>query len=204
MLLGYFLASGKMTVISIVMSIMCDIETTNPELLTRQWFENVVLGLNLCPFAHRPARQQQIRFYVSDSTEENVLLDELMKEVQYLANTPATDCETSLVITPHLLKDFYDYQFFLEEANRRLKREQWQNVFQLASFHPHYCFAGTEPEDPSNLTNRAPLPIIHILREESISQVLENVENPEDIPQKNIETVEQLGEEQTKRVFFWL
>jgi len=171
---------------------------------TQQWFEKVVLGLNLCPFAHRPARQQQIHFTVSDSVTEAALQQELLQEVQHLANIPVGQRETTLLIVPVLLCDFYDYQFFMEEANRLLKREQWQGVFQLASFHPNYCFAGSAPEDDANLTNRSPFPLIHLLRESSLSEVLEQVQHPHEIPENNIQRVCALSAEEKQQLFPYL
>lgn len=175
-----------------------------PEQATQQWFEQVVLGLNLCPFAHRPARQQQIRFCTSQADNENTLLQELLKEIRWLEGTPAQVCETTLLIVPELLTDFYDYQFFLEEANYQLKQHQWQGVFQIASFHPDYCFAGSEADDPANLTNRSPYPVLHILREDSLSKVLDQVDAPEDIPARNIDRMCALSTEEVNQLFPYL
>ncbi len=175
--------------------------TPTPLEATQQWFEHVVLGLNLCPFAHRPARQQQIRFVVSEETSEASLLEQVITEITALEQTPVEHCETTLIISPELLKDFYDYQFFIDEANRKIKHHHWQGIFQLASFHPAYCFAGTSPDDASNLTNRSPYPIIHILRESSLTSVLDNVEDPNEIPHKNIATMENLSHSDKKRLF---
>jgi uncharacterized protein len=176
----------------------------SPEQLTRQWFEAVVLGLNLCPFAHKPAREDTIRFVVSAATTDTELLDALVLEMQLLADTPTTTCETTLLITPLLLGDFYDYQFFLDEANRRLKQHGWKGVFQLASFHPNYCFAGTLPEEASNLTNRSPYPIIHILREASLEKVLAHVDQPELIPQENMRKMDALSPNKKSKLFPYL
>ncbi len=178
--------------------------TTSVVETVQQWFEQVVLGLNLCPFAHRPARLQQIRFHLSHATNETELMEDLVSEMQNLAACDAQTLETTLVISPKLLEDFYDYQFFLEEANRQLKRHHWQGVFQLASFHHNYRFAGATPEEASNLTNRSPYPIIHILREESLSRVLDRVDHPDDIPETNIETMENLSENHKRRLFPYL
>ena len=175
-----------------------------PEQLTRLWFEKVVLGLNLCPFAHKPARDNTIRFTVCDTDNESVLLENILEEVQLLAGTTADKCETTVIIAPNLLDDFYDYQFLLSEAERKLKHEGWKGTFQLASFHPHYCFASTAVEEPSNLTNRSPYPLIHILREASLTAVLENVEKPDDIPQRNMKKMEALSEEEKTELFFYL
>jgi hypothetical protein len=171
---------------------------------TKRWFEQVVLGLNLCPFAHKPARDNTIRFTVCDTNDEALLLDTVLDEIQLLANVSEAECETTVMIVPHLLGDFYDYQFFLSEAERKLKQENWTETFQLASFHPDYCFAQTAPEDASNLTNRSPYPLIHILREASLTAILQNVNKPEDIPQLNIERMESLSEEEKRALFFYL
>lgn len=171
---------------------------------TQQWFEKVVLGLNLCPFAHRPARLQRIVFSVSEATTEAELMAALLAEITALENASIKERETSLFIIPHALSDFYDYQFFLEEANRQLKNNHWQGIFQLASFHPNYCFAGAESNDPSNLTNRSPYPIVHILRESSLTEVLENMDSPEDIPQANIEKMEALSDTEIEALFPYL
>ena len=176
----------------------------SPEQLTRFWFESVVLGLNLCPFAHKPARENTIRFIVCETNNEDVLLEKTIAEIQLLADTAIDECETTVIIVPNLLKDFYDYQFFLSEAERKLKQEGWKGTFQLASFHPNYCFAGATLDEPSNLTNRSPYPLIHILREASLTAVLENVDSPEDIPQRNMERMEELGEEEKADLFFYL
>lgn len=176
----------------------------NPEQLTRLWFEKIVLGLNLCPFAHKPARDNTIRFTVCDAHDDSVLMEKLIEEIQLLESTPATVCETTIIIVPNMLADFYDYQFFLAEAERKLKQENWEGIFQLASFHPHYCFAGTAPNDASNLTNRSPYPLIHILREQSLSDILDNVATPENIPAVNIARMEALSEEEKKTLFFYV
>ncbi len=171
---------------------------------TQHWFDTVVLGLNLCPFAHRPARKKQIHFAVSEAVDEDSLMTHLLDEIRELEQCNATQRETTLVITPRLLKDFYDYQFFLSEAQRQLKNHGWVGVFQLASFHPEYCFAGSQPEDLSNLTNRAPFPIIHILREESLTEILENVDNSDEIPANNIVRINKLSTEEREALFFYL
>jgi hypothetical protein len=174
------------------------------EQCTKRWFEQVVLGLNLCPFAHKPARENTIHFTVCGTNDDALLLDAVLDEIQFLANVSAAECETTVMIVPHLLGDFYDYQFFLSEAERKLKQEHWTGTFQLASFHPDYCFAGTVPDDASNLTNRSPYPLIHILREASLTAILDNVDRPEDIPQTNIARMENLSEEEKRKLFFYL
>ena len=71
-------------------------------------------------------------------------------------------------------------------------------IYQLASFHPDYCFADADPDDPANYTNRSPCPTLHLLREASLEQALRHVENPEEIPERNIRVARELGAEQLR------
>src|SRR5690606_15742276 len=105
--------------------------------------------------------------------DEETLLQSLHAEMALLDKTPASEVETTLLIVPNLLGDFFDYTRFLSRADQSLKRQGWRGVYQVASFHPQYCFAGAEPGDAGNLTNRSPYPILHIIREASLSRALE-------------------------------
>lgn len=142
-----------------------------------------------------------MRFQVCYPKSEEELLEILNTEMQLLDKTPANELETTLVIMPEFLRDFYDYTCFLDWAVGNLKRDGWSGVYQLASFHPNYCFASAAPEDDENLTNRAPYPIIHIIREASLTKALDYVEDVEAIPGHNKQTVGMLTMEQ-KRVLF--
>ena len=169
-----------------------------------QWLKDVVVGLNLCPFARKPLRAGQIRFVVSDATGDEVLLEELQDEFRVLDQTAPDEVETTLLILPTHLRNFHDYNFFLEEAEWLLKRQGYEGVYQIASFHPHYQFADTRPEDPENLTNRSPYPILHLLREASLERGLKNYPDPEAIPHNNIIRVEALSAEEKRALFPYL
>lgn len=169
-----------------------------------QWLNDVVIGLNLCPFSAKPTREQRVRFYVSQAQDEDSLLMELESEMTLLDNKPATEIETTLVIVPQLLADFFDYNQFLTWANQLIKRAGWSGVYQLASFHPHYCFAGADPDDPENLTNRAPFPILHIIREASLSKALDYFPDVDEIPERNRERVTSLSEHDKQKLFYYL
>jgi uncharacterized protein len=170
-----------------------------------QWLDQVVIGLNLCPFAAEPRKHQKIRITLSTATNPRKnptdLLADLQAELCLLSQTPATDLETSLLIIPHGLEDFDDYNDFLYLADRLLKHFGWEGEFQIASFHPHYQFADTQPDDAENLTNRSPYPLLHILREASIETALAHYPNPETIPQRNIEQVRNLSKVQRQQLF---
>ena len=168
------------------------------------WLDKVVIGLNLCPFSAKPTRENRVRFQVTPAKIEEELLADLSTEMELLDKTPSADIETTLVIIPNALQDFFDYTQFLTWAQAQLKRQGWLGIYQLASFHPDYCFAGTDPSDSENLTNRAPYPIVHIIREASLEQALKYFEGVEDIPDRNRLCVESLTAEQKKNLFPYL
>lgn len=168
------------------------------------WLNSVVIGLNLCPFSGKPMRENRVRFHISAATTEEEILTDLAIEMELLDSAPTTEIETTLVIVPNALGDFFAYTQCLTWAQAQLKRQGWQGIFQLASFHPDYCFAGAEPNDAENLTNRAPYPIIHVIREASLAKALEYFEGVEEIPERNKACVEALSEEQKHRLFPYL
>ncbi|MFN9373556.1 MAG: DUF1415 domain-containing protein [Planctomycetaceae bacterium] len=172
--------------------------------LVRQWLEQVVVGLNLCPFARGPWTRGEIRVVVCRATDNTGILDFLAVELRQLADRPRREVETTVIILAAALPDFLDYNDFLELAEERLCAEGWEGVFQLASFHPAYRFADTEPDDPGNLTNRAPYPLLHLLREESVSEAVDATPDPDEIPRRNIARMEGLTQAERQALFPWL
>ncbi|NBB93655.1 MAG: DUF1415 family protein [Gammaproteobacteria bacterium] len=160
---------------------------------TRRWLEKVVIELNLCPFAVSPWRQGRIRFRVSDASHPQQLAQDLADELQGLAASDRAECETTLLIHPRVLKDFLDYNDFLEVADRLLEALGLEGTIQVASFHPHYQFADSQADDPANCTNRSPYPMLHLLRESSIEAATATMAHPEAIYERNIETMRNLG-----------
>lgn len=159
----------------------------------REWLAQVVVGLNLCPFARRPFEAGQVRFAVSDAEDEEALLGDLLAELSWLDAQERAQTETTLLVVPRMLADFLDYNDFLSLVDVLLERFSWEGRFQIASFHPDYQFAGTEPDDAENYTNRAPWPVLQLLREDSLEQMLAAYPTPERIPERNIETMNRLG-----------
>lgn len=166
-----------------------------------RWLNEVVIGLNLCPFSGKPTRENRVRFFVSHATDDELLLQDLQQEMELLDEKPANEIETTLVIVPNHLQDFFDYNQFLNWTQQLLKRNRWVGVYQLATFHPHYCFAHAELDDAENLTNRAPYPILHIIREASLEKALEYFADVEEIPEVNKTRVEGLTAEEKQKLF---
>jgi hypothetical protein len=162
---------------------------------TRQWLEKAVIGLNLCPFAKAVYVKNQVRLVVSHARHADDLLDELDRELDLLVATPAEQTDTTLLVHPTLFDDFLDFNDFLEIAEGVVNEHGLEGVLQLASFHPKFQFDGTEPDDISNYTNRAPFAILHLLREESVQRAVEVFPEAETIFEENVKTMEKLGHE---------
>ncbi|MGY6428052.1 DUF1415 domain-containing protein [Vibrio parahaemolyticus] len=169
-----------------------------------QWLNDVVIGLNLCPFAAKPQRNKQIKIFVSKAIQEEALLEDILLQLIELSTTEPEKLETTLVVVPNMLQDFWDYNFCIDWVEGLIKQQDWEGIFQVATFHPDYCFGGAAPEDDENLTNRSPYPIFHLIREESMEKVLKHYPDPESIPDTNIARVSALSEEERKKLFPYL
>ena len=165
----------------------------------RRWVETVVVELNLCPFAGRELRRERIRFAVSPATTLAELLANLRTELERLDTEP--DIETTLLIHPRVLQDFEDYNEFLESADELLDTLGMVGTYQIASFHPHYRFAGTAAADVENYTNRSPYPMLHLLREASLERAIASYADTEQIPLRNIALMKRLGAERLKQLW---
>lgn len=157
------------------------------------WLEQAVIGLNLCPFAKGVHVKGQIHYAVDLSSDTAQALLSLRSELAALAACPAQERDTTLLILPCCLPDFLDFNDFLGDADALLAEMGLEGTLQLASFHPHYQFAGTAADDVSNCTNRSPYPTVHLLREDSIDRAVEAFPEAEAIFERNMAVLEALG-----------
>lgn len=160
---------------------------------TRVWLEKAVIGLNLCPFAKSVYVANQVRMVVSSAKHVDGFLEDLDRELELLANTDPAEIDTTLLIHPTLLPDFLDFNEVVGIAEEAVVEHGLEGVIQIASFHPRFQFEGTNSDDISNYTNRAPYPTLHLIREASLERALEHVPDPDRIYQRNIETLEKMG-----------
>ena len=160
---------------------------------TKHWLQAAVIGLNLCPFAKAVYVKNQVRLVVSKARHADDLLEELDRELDLLVATPASEIDTTLLIHPTLFEDFLDFNDFLEVAEGVVDEHGLEGVIQLASFHPQFQFDGTEPDDISNYTNRAPFAVLHLLREDSVERAVQAFPQADAIFETNIATLEKLG-----------
>ncbi len=165
---------------------------------TRQWVEKVVIGCQFCPFAANPFKTGSIAFEISPATELSEALQALAVCFEQLNNH--TDIATLLLIFGEGFNRFDDYLELVELAEQLLQKEGYEGVYQVASFHPDYLFAGSTADDPANYTNRSPYPMLHLLREDDVEQALDSHPNPEGIPERNILFAREKGVEYFKKL----
>lgn len=158
---------------------------------TEHWLSTVVIGHQFCPFARQVQEQQQIHFAVFSPVSLETALAGVIDACIHLNAEPAI--ATSLLIYPDAFNDFSAFLDLVDLAERLLHAQGYEGIYQLASFHPEYCFADATDDDPANYTNRSPYPMLHLLRESSIEQALRHHPDPDSIPANNIKRARQLG-----------
>ncbi|MEO6920397.1 MAG: DUF1415 domain-containing protein [Collimonas sp.] len=160
---------------------------------TKVWLERAVIGLNLCPFAKAVFIKDQIRYVVSSAKTPEELVADLIRELEFLQEANPEKVDTTLLIHPDVLRNFLDYNDFLDVADAAVEELNLGGEIQVASFHPEYQFADTDIDDISNYTNRAPYPTLHLLREISVERAVDAFPDASEIFSKNMQTLHQLG-----------
>lgn len=163
------------------------------ETLTRRWVENLVIGLNLCPFAKSVYSKDQVKIHVSEGKDLDCVSDTLVQLLQELDSTPAQQIDTTLLVIPYLFQDFYDFNDYMDVAEGVLERLDLLGKIQIANFHPAYQFAGTQADEMSNYTNRSPYPILHLIREASLDKATHQFPDASIIFERNIALMQELG-----------
>ncbi|MEH6635350.1 MAG: DUF1415 domain-containing protein [Halioglobus sp.] len=169
------------------------------QLHIRAWLDEFVVGLNLCPFARPLLGADNLRIAICNETRSAALRRAFLLELDLLQGSTEQEIATTLLAFPHALAEFEDYLDFLDQAQQLLEQSGLESRVQLASFHPRYQFAGEAEGAASHYSNRAPYPIIHLLREAMLSRVLDDCADPDQIPDKNIETLTAIGVEELER-----
>ncbi|MFI4919572.1 MAG: GNAT family N-acetyltransferase [Legionellales bacterium] len=158
---------------------------------TLNWVRHFIIKYNLCPFAKKPVNKGSLRIQVSAVKKKTQALEALLSEVVLLDQDQGI--ETTLLVFSHAFKDFFTYLDFIALAEQLLKVQGYEGIYQIATFHPDYCFADTETDDASNYTNRSPYPMLHLLREETLEKAIDAYGDTDKIPEKNTATMHQLG-----------
>ena len=158
---------------------------------TKKWINDVVVGCNFCPFAAAIVKQQRIHYQVEASDSPDICMNSFLKEITRLDNE--ISIETIFLIFPNSFERFDDYLTMVSLAEKLLREKGYEGIYQLASFHPLYQFAGSPENDAANYTNRSIYPMLHLLREESIDNALAHYKDPENIPERNINFAREKG-----------
>lgn len=173
--------------------------TTDPIIKqTQAWLRSFIINYNICPFAKREDDRGSIHYCVIKSKNIEQCLEAVFSECQRLDNDEKI--ETTLLIFADHFSQFDDYLDFLALAESLLIEQQYEGIYQLASFHPFYCFEGEEVSDPANYTNRSPYPMLHLIRESSLERALQSYPNPELIPERNIKLTRELGSKKIQSI----
>ncbi len=165
---------------------------------TKQWLNSVIIAHNYCPFAKREVDKGSVRYQVIHETEFNSLLKSVIQECVWLDQNAET--ETTLIIFPTNLENFNAFLDCLGLAEELLVSQGYEGIYQIASFHPEYCFQGAEENDAANYTNRSPYPMFHLIRETSVQRAIENHPDAESIPERNVEYARKQGLEKMKKL----
>ena len=160
---------------------------------TRGWLWQIVIGLELCPFAKQVFVKQQIRYFVSVAETPEGLLEDLLSELRALADADPNATDTTLLIHPRALPEFLDYNDFLTVAELALEDLGLSGTLQIASFHPHYQYQGNAADDLANYVTRSPYPMLHLLRETSVERAVAVFPDASSIVDRNIATLRALG-----------
>jgi uncharacterized protein len=168
---------------------------------TQHWLEKAVIGLNLCPFAKAVHVKDQIRYVVSEATNVDTLADDLVRELEWLAEANPEKADTTLLILPNVLQDFLDFNDFLDVADGIVEELELDGILQIAPFHPQFQFEDTALDDITNYTNRSPFPILHLLREDSVTRAVEAFPDELEIAENNMQTLRKLGHAGWKALF---
>lgn len=162
---------------------------------TRRWLERAVVGLNLCPFAKAVMVKGQVHFATTQAEDAAGILRDLEREMQALVAAPPQERDTTLLVIPRGMEDFLAFNELVGRAERLVRKRGLEGVLQVASFHPRFTFADTDEDDITNFTNRAPHPVLHLLREESLDRAVEAYPDAAAIYERNMEVLRRLGPE---------
>ena len=158
---------------------------------TKKWIREVVVGCNFCPFAGRELVRGSIHYLVLQNAGTQKLLEEVVSVMKQLDED--LSIETTLLILPGSFEDFDEYLDLVEDAEAILEKEGYEGIYQLASFHPQYLFAGSAESDAANYTNRSPYPMLHFLREDSVSKAVDSYPDIDEVPNRNIRFAHEKG-----------
>lgn len=157
---------------------------------TSMWVDNVVIGLNFCPFAEKSRSQKKLFTTVVRSDD----VEDILSVVLYESILREDDAGTTVIVCPELNPDnFIEFYEVVAMAEDMLHDHNLNGVIQIAPFHPLFQFEGSGENGIDNLTNRAPYPIFHILREEEVSEAVRKLDGDSSkVWERNVNLLEKM------------
>lgn len=172
--------------------------------IVKDWLKNVVVGLELCPFAKKPFEGDQIRLSLSLHNHPNGWHEDFVKELELLNESPKEKISTTLLILPHASQNFREFHDFVGSLEDFLEENQLSELYQLVSFHPQFIFEGLEANERGHYVNRSPFPLIHVLRSEEIALALKSIKEGENISMMNDMKLNKMNDEIFQNKFSYL
>ena len=169
----------------------CD--TMTPQAQVERWLDDAIIGLDLCPFAAKVRRADGIRMAFVSVSEPLHAVHATLEEARALLNQSSESPRTTLVVVTAGLGSFETDLDVVATVEEALDEVGAEGILQVASFHPDYRFEGEDEDGVSHFTNRAPFPILHLLREEDVSEAIDRHPDPGGIPSANITKLEAMG-----------
>ena len=141
---------------------------------TMNWIRKVVIGLNLCPFAEKPLRQNQLKVSVVRGNDDEDVAAAVVYEL--ISRSDEKNDGTTVVVAPDFYpNDFERYMDLVQYIEDDVMEEHdLHGIVQIAPFHPQFTFAGSG-DGVDNYTNRSPYPIFHILRENEVELAVDKL-----------------------------
>ncbi len=159
--------------------------------VTEKWIKTVVVDHEFCPFAGRELEAGSIAMRVLEQCTDGACCDAMLDELHGMDSDETIETTFLILINSH--SDFEEYLDLVGYAESFLESNGYDDVYQLASFHPDYCFVDSSLDDAANYTNRSPYPMIHILRADSVEKAIEQHPDTMAIPERNIRVARELG-----------
>lgn len=142
---------------------------------TLDWIKNVVIGLNLCPFAEKPLRENKLKVSVVRGDSEEIVAAAVVYEL--ISRSDEKHEGTTVVVAPEFYPDDFErYMNLVQHIEDDVMEEHdLHGLVQIAPFHPKFEFSGSGNDGVDNYTNRSPYPMFHILRENEVGLAVDKL-----------------------------
>lgn len=176
-------------------------EATRIEAQVRAWLDEVIVGMNLCPFAAPVLRAGRLRLRVDGEDDPEALVAALCAEAERLLDADPAALSTTIVVAPRAPADFEEFHGLTGLFEEWLEDNELDDELQVVSFHPLFRFADSRPGDLTVYVNRSPAPLWHLLRQSEIASAAADGVPTARVIARNSELLREMGAEGIRKVF---